>query len=80
MNIFLMIYRFPKKTFRVQNSLKMNWKNVIKKPTLKIIFVSRSEDNWEEGSLGTKVSEELHWVRDKYLIQNLQNILDSMKS
>lgn len=58
--IFLMIYRFPKKTFRVQNSLKMNWKNVIKKPTLKIIFVSRSEDYWEEGSLGTKVSEELH--------------------
>ena len=56
MNIFLMIYRFPKKTFRVQNSLKMNWKNVIKKPTLKIIFVSRSEDYWEEGSLGTKVS------------------------
>ena len=60
MNIFLMIYRFPKKTFRVQNSLKMNWKNVIKKPTLKIIFVSRSEDYWEEGSLGTKVSEEFH--------------------
>ena len=31
MNIFfLMIYRFPKKTFRVQNSLKVNWKNVIK--------------------------------------------------
>lgn len=60
MNIFLMIYRFPKKTFRVQNSLTMNWKNVIKKPTLKIIFVSRSEDNWEEGSLGIKVSEELH--------------------
>ena len=54
MNIFLMIYRFPKKTFRVQNSLKMNWKNVIKKPTLKITFVSRSEDNWKEGSLGTR--------------------------
>ena len=49
-----MIYRFPKKTFRVQNSLKMNWKNVIKKPTLKITFVSRSEDNWKEGSLGTR--------------------------
>ena len=49
MNIFLMIYHFPKKTFQVQNSLKMNWKNVIKKPTFKDNFCVEERRQLEGG-------------------------------